>query len=332
MKSLVRTITVFIIVNLITAGFALAQPAPEPTLPEPAHVEAFQTMEKEVQFEVAREQLEATKGAQEKAMAKLNKNLSKLHLNLGMTLPHSGTYTVLVIPTSEVNAEELVTIVEDMTIMSRIIDRQLGTVETRQMMFYGDFLGHNNRMAQAMYLQSYGALFLNKVDFPLSPMPTVQEEEEETTKEDIDPVWDQMKQEIYEPQEERRRGPEREEEKYDAEKVENLKTNLIKALKHATNIRSLKPDESVVITVTGSGDSPNTNITGVTIPGTGQVLVQEKNAKSISIVTPTLPTGYGFSSPTVLIIRSKKSDIDGFAKGNLDLDKFRERVQIFTCP
>lgn len=354
MKSLVRTITVFAILNLTVTGLALAQavstppePAPAPTTPEPAQVEAVETAAKEAQLEAAREQMEASRWQMDttreqierakntggKALSKLTKDITELRFNIGMPFSRSGAGTVFVIPTSEMKAEDLATIVEDMTVMACIFDKQLEQDEARPpSWFSGHFMGQSGRTAETMYLQGYGALFLNKVGFPLSPGPTVQEEEKQTPKEDVDPVWEQMRQEIYEPQEERRRRTEREEEKYDAEKVENLKTNIIKALKHATNIRSLKPDESVVITVTGSGDSPNTNITGVTIPGTGQVLVQEKNAKSISIVTPTLPTGYGFSSPTVLIIRSKKSDIDGFAKGNLDLDKFRERVQIFTCP
>lgn len=311
MKILTRTITVFVVLNLITAGFTTAQPAPTP--PQPAEVERVEI---------------AVKEAQEQAKA-VQKHMEDLRLNLRMSLPQSGAGTVLVIPTSEMKAEDLVTIVEDMTVMSRIIDRQLGQEQSHRQWFTRDFLWQNRGMADNMYLQGYGTLFLKKVDFPLSPGPMVREEEKETTKEeDVDPVWDETRKEIYEPQEQRRRRPEREEEKYDAEKVENLKTNLIKSLKHATNIRNLRPDESVILTVTGSGDSSKT--LGIAIPGTGQVFVRQKGAKSIGVVTPTLPTGLEISSPTVLIIRAKKSDIDSFAKGDLDLDRFRERVLTFT--
>jgi hypothetical protein len=311
MKSLVQTITVFVVLNLITAGLTTAQPAPTPLITP--DTEAVETAAKEAQ--------ERAKDIQEQVQA--------LSLNLGMSLPRSRAGTVLVIPNSEMKVEDLTTIVEDMTVMSRIIDNQLGKEGTRRFMFSGDFLWQRSLMTETMYLQGYGALFLKKVDFPLSPGPTMQEEEEkETTEEGVDPVWEQMKQEIYEPQEERRRRPDREEEKYDAEKVENLKTNLIKALKHATNIRSLKPAESVILTVTGSSES--SNITRVAIPGTGQVFVQKKDTKAVSIVAPTLPGRLEPSSPTMLIIRAKKSDIDAFAKGDLDLDKFQHRVQIFT--
>jgi hypothetical protein len=36
------------------------------------------------------------------------------------------------------------------------------------------------------------------------------------------------------------------------------------------------------------------------------------------------------TSSTVLTIRAKKSDVDDFAKGELDFEQFREKVQIFT--
>jgi hypothetical protein len=316
MKTLIRTITVFITLNLITAGFTLAQPTPTP--PEPAEVEAVEI---------------AAKEAQERAKA-VQKHMESLHLNLGMSLPGSGAGTVLVIPTSEMKTEELVTIIEDMTVMSRILERQLGQEQPKHMWFTGgrfngDIFGQSS-MSETMYLQDYGALFLKKFDFPLSPGPAMQEEEKETTEEGVDLVWEQMKKDIYEPQENRRRREKRPEEKYDAEKVENLKTDLIKALKHASNIRSLKPDESVIITVTGSSASSKT--TGIAIAGRGLVLKQNNDNKSVSIVTPNTPLigDWGTSSSTLLIIRAKKSDIDAFAEGDSDIDKFRQRVQIFT--
>jgi hypothetical protein len=322
MKSLVRTFTILITLNLVTASLALAQPAPAPAEKE-AQLEATRD-----QIEAARWQIEAAKNTGGKALSKLSKDIANLRFNYGMPFSHNATGTVLVIPTLEMKAEDLAAITEDMTVMSRIIDSQLENKESRHVWFTGAMFGQSS-MAETMYLQGYGALFLKKVDFPLSPGPTMQEgEEKETTEEGVDPVWEQTKKDIFEPQEDRRRRKERPEEKYDAEKVENLKTNVIKALKHAANIRNLKSDESVILTVTGSGDS--SVITNIAIPGTGQAIVQQKGAKSISVVTPALPIGSEFSSPTVLIIRARKSDIDSFAKGDLDLDTFRQHVQTFT--
>ncbi len=312
MKALVRTITVFIAINLITAGSASNQPAPAPTPPEPPQVEATEN-----ELQEAQEQLQAAQIA------------------LPTFLPHSDTGSILVIPTSEMKAEELAAIVEDMAVMDRIIDKQLGKEQSRGSWPYGEvFIGQpfGSRMSETMYLQGYGVLFLRKVDFLLSPPPKTQEPEKQTKEEATDPVWEQTRRNMYEPQEDQRRREERLEVKYDAEKVENLKTNLIKTLKHAANIRSLKPDESVVITITGSGDSSKAKRIvsyGGGFSG-GRVIVQNQDRRSTGIAIPTLPSDSGFSSTTTLIIRTKKSDIDAFAKGDLDLDKFRQRVQIFT--
>jgi len=161
----------------------------------------------------------------------------------------------------------------------------------------------------------------------LSPISEIRDEEKQPQKEDADPVWEQTRRDIFEPQEERKSRKRREEEKYDAKKVENLKTNLINSLKHATNIQNLKPDESVIITITGSDDSSSfTNI--VFANTTSDVIV--KNKKSTRIITPSSPLDdRGSSSPTVLVIRAKKSDIDEFSNDELDFDQFRQRVQIF---
>jgi len=315
MKSLVRTITILITINLITAGSASSQPAPAPTPTKPSGVEALEN-------------------ALQEETVQLMKDRYSPRLNIGTWLPQGDSQSALVIPTSEMKAEDLATIVEDMTVMARIFDKQLGQEQTKHMWFSGNFMGYSSRTAENMYLQGYGALFLKKVDFPLSPGPTVPEKEQKTKKEEaVDPIWEQMRREIYEPQEDRRRRPERDEEKYDAEKVEKLKTNLIKALKHAANMRNLKLDESVILSITGSGDSSKTS--GIAIAGKGyggQVIVQDKKSTGMRIVTPTPLSDLGASSHTMLIIRAKKSDIDAFAKGESDFDKFRQRVQIFTCP
>ena len=176
---------------------------------------------------------------------------------------------------------------------------------------------------QSMYLQGYGALFLMKVDFPLSPPPQAeQKQEEETKKEETDPVWQQMRSEMYEPQEAGRHKAKEPQAEYDAEKVENLKTTLVRALKHAANIRSLKQDESVILAVAGSGESGGETAM-VTTRGT---IVVDGHPRIVQ--QGTAPR----SSQTVFVIRAKKSDIDSFAKDALDYEQFRQRTQLFSSP
>jgi len=235
-----------------------------------------------------------------------------------------GGGKVLVIPTAEIEPQDLVTMMEDMTVMCRIFNKRLAQSQPLRGRFSSSlgwtFLSQDGRSTGAMYIQGYGALFLTKVDFLLSPPPQAPEEKE-TEEEDTDPLWTQMRQEIYAPEEARgSRTGERPEEKYDAEKVEDLKATCIIALKHAANIRGLKPDESVVLTVIGKAGQPAPSDIG---------RLYREDYGSTYIVS-TSRVGTGFSLPTVLTIRAKKADIDAFAKGQLSLDQFTEKTQILS--
>jgi len=193
---------------------------------------------------------------------------------------------------------------------------------------YNPFFGRDSGTTEAVYLEGYAALFLMKVNFPLSPTPETKEEKE-TEEEDTDPLWTQMRQEIYAPEEvsRRRRTDDRPEEKYDAEKVEELKETLIKTLKHAANIRGLKSDQSVILTVIG-GRSQSDAMTDTRLYRTRTSRGSSSMGRSTGRRAPGTETGSFL--PTVLTICAKKSDIDAFAKGELSFDQFREKTRIFT--
>jgi hypothetical protein len=343
MKTLIRTIIVLAALSLLTAAFAQAQtsrpevppvvpsgpstqpPVPTPSIPAPAPVPTPPTLPTSASVDLVKK---------------------VRSLSFGSRSGSAGT--VLVIPSQQTRTEDLIAINEDMNVMSRIFEKNLeqDRIKTATSNIflpgrrnaYGILLGSSRGQIQSMYLQGFGALFLMNVDFPLTPPSEVQEEEKETQKaEQGDPVWQQTRQQMFEPEKvDRRRRTDRPEEKYDAEKVENLKTTLIKALKHAANIRSLKPDESVILTVAGSGQATGTTIaTARVLPGEGQMVIVEKDAygtKTQKIVPGTSLENIGLSSPSVLVIRTKKSNIDEFSKGDLDFEKFRQLVKLLTYP
>jgi hypothetical protein len=271
--------------------------------------------------------------------APLETRLSSLNRRLSSWSRSGSTGAVLVIPSEQIKTEDLVAVTEDMSVMSAIFLKNLqqanitpsgGSLFVSSRDPFTRYFGGGRGAIQSMYLQGYGVLFLMNVDFPLSPPPQAEQEEETKEKEDTDPVWDQVKRDMYEPQAARRRKADRPAEEYDAEKVENLKTTVINALKHTANIRSLKPDESVVVTIAGSGGSA-TNVTTV-ITGKGQVVIQDKGRNTIRIVDAPQSADLGLSAPAVLIIRVKKSDIDGLARGDFDLSQFRQRVLMLSYP
>lgn len=338
MKTLTHTITVLVALSLLAAGVASANNTPPtPVLPTtPTPVPALPPTPSPAPAPI---QTSVSAVNVNDNMYNLTRSISSLGSRT------SSTGTVLVIPSEQTKTEDLLTINEDMSVMSRIFEKNIGQARTSTA--YGGMFGSRNDPfsmfvgsrggIQSLYLQGFGALFLMNVDFPLSPSPDVQDDEKETIQaKDGDPVWQQTRQQMYEPDKvDRRRRTDRPEEQYDAQKVENLKTTLIQALKHAANIRSLKPGESVILTITGSGQATGTTITAVTRSGENQILVQERGGDGntrTKLVQGTSLDDIGSSSPTILVIRTKKSDIDEFAKGDLDLEKFRKRVQLLTYP
>jgi hypothetical protein len=302
MKTFIKAITITIVLTLIPAGSTTAQTTPDPA-PAPAGPQAVSTVDD--------------------TLASVRDKL--IQLNIATTGQYDGG-RVLVIPTAEIQLQDLVTMMEDMTVMCRIFDQRLeqsnlvsGRFTTGSRIRFSTPFSWDSRSTGAMYIQGYGALFLTKVDFLLSP-PLKAPEEKETEEEDTDPLWTQMRQQIYAPEEvgRGRSTGERPEEKYDAEKVEELKETLIKTLKHAANIRNLKPDESVVLTVIGKAGQPAAST------------IERFYGEDYSRYIASTRGGTGVSSPTVLTIRAKKADIDAFAEGQLSFDQFTEKTQLLS--
>ncbi|MBN1804718.1 MAG: hypothetical protein JW837_05665 [Sedimentisphaerales bacterium] len=315
-KILIQTINVCILLSLITAGFAVAQDAV--------------VQQSQVNQTSANEVAQGNYGI---AM-NMNKNPYGSAWSAGVAIPHlqhGGSGSVMVIPSAQMEIENLVAVNEDMNVMSRIFEKKLSQsnlITERERWFLGRYpwLAQGSGSApEAVYLEGYGALFLLRVNILLSAPPEAPKEEK-TEKEDTDPLWTQMRREMYEPEQADGRNDDRREEKYDAQKVENLKTDLINTLKHATNIRGLKPEQLVILTVIGSSSRSGPDImrsyshtygrSGVrTGTGTRRITVPEVEEDSLL--------------PTVLTISAKKSDIDAFAKGEIDYDQFSKRIGIF---
>jgi hypothetical protein len=245
---------------------------------------------------------------------------------------------VLVVPAGKISTEYLATANQDMTVMARILRNALGQAQPAGMDFDdryglgGIFVGQNSQNMQNIYLQGFGALFTMKVNFPLAPGP---DEEENTPQEqadpDVDPVWQDTQRAIFDPEGARRRRETDEQVvKYDAEKVEKLKTSLIAALKHAVNIRCLAPEEVVVITV--SGEAVRGDIVSMqTLPGANSILVTTKDGKT-KIYRGALPEEMNVLTPTALTFRAKVSDIKAYAERNMTVESFRQKVQIIDHP
>jgi len=252
-------------------------------------------------------------------------------------LPRSTkTGRTLVVQTSNPDATAIANAEEDLSVMALILRKTTGGshgddkrmamgIEVDSAVF-GSSSGARN-----MYVEGYGALFLLGVRFPLVAPPD--KAEETTAKNEPASDWAAAREEYLrterntiEVQLERvwtgvnqLRGERIASEEYDAEKVEDLKTELLEALKNATHIRALKPDEFVTVVIQGA----ETMRVERTV---GRVRTSVSDA-SVKLGGGRRDSGRG---ETVMTIRVKKSDVDALAKGILDLAGFREKAAIQT--
>lgn len=363
MKSIIRTIMVLAVLGFVMGSPALAQGVSagasegvgnqpsQPTVATPS--ESTEPAPPPSSIDVVSSAADEFKLLQEVAGGLYDTLDSRC--NIVSTFVGGKSSNVLVIPNTDIKAEDVAAIGQDMQIMSRIFDRKFskGSYLVREVFpDYGDFFRRDSRATEAIYLQGYGALFLMQANFPLTAPPKSKEKEAQKTEEPADPIWQRAKQEIFDPMIRTTRRISQPGEKYDAEQIEEVKKELVKSLKHAANIRNLKPDEWVILTVIGKGRSYGVGGYGYGVGGYGgggyggsmsmsdyeaKVSVPPNVGRSYSRTgsglyrnTRIVPGGVIVASSTVLTIRAKKSDVDTFAKGDLDYDKFREKVQVLT--
>jgi hypothetical protein len=309
----------------------------------------------------------------------LNQNyapqLQRLAPRYGRTTGRTDRGKVLVIPTTEVKPEEFEATRSDCQVMLYILEKELQKPRLIQGVFFdfGDFFDRDGQALQAVYVQDYGAFFFTEVDFPLVFPAEAQEPPVETTKEQVDPIWQRAQQEMFSSQDPAAGGPFPGRQERGPETLEELKKDLTRLLKHACNIRNLKADEWVILTVIGAGGWIGEG--GMMGPSGATMGTRSKSAGGGMYGTGGYGgygrggyggygggySGYGGSggaggmagygsmggasfdyggmtgfarteagTRTILTMRVKKSDVDAFAKGELDFEHFQQKVKILT--
>jgi hypothetical protein len=276
----------------------------------------------------------------------------------GLSVPRPSDLgaDVLVIPTMEVDARKLAETSEDMRVMLQILREKLS--EPRlirgELIDYGDFFGDAGRAGEVFYLQGHAVMFVLRVDFPLAPSAPPQASEGEASKEGADPVWQRARQKLQNPA--LRGGPTGQ---TPGTTFERIKETLLQSLKHAANIRNVGSDEWVILTVVSQNEPSGapapasaggsySNRGGMWFeggsystssasfgPSGGGTHADSKTYSRGANGSPgrvnRVPSGAASATPmTVLTIQAKKGDIDVFAKGDLNLEQFQQRVKTFT--
>jgi len=223
---------------------------------------------------------------------------------------------------------------EDLDVMTHIVDAALrdGDVdeETPDKLGIKMYITGSSRSVRSMYVEDFGALFMVKVNFPLQGAPVAKEKEPEKP---TDSEWARARAEVLgqaEPGWPDMFGSGTAVD-FDPKRVDGLKSTLVRALKNASNIRHLKPQEFVSLSVFGSPgrievrskrseDEPRTT--------SSSKRPRISSYGNVNVTTEAVVVNFSGSGGqgTVLTLRVKKSDIDAFAKGDMDEQAFTKTV------
>lgn len=235
---------------------------------------------------------------------------------------HAGQQP-LIVRFAEANQEGDTSLREDLPVMNRILTKTVegetgrGSIGHAMGIVLSTIPGA--RRPQSLYLEGYGALFLLNVDFPLMAPETETKETQEKPK---DSTWEEAKRELYgQRRVEVRLQPGEPRAEFDAEKVENLKNELLKVLRNAANIRELKAEEFVSVVLVGAGGRSSERIVRSQMPNRYNAPRTRLFASSGSRSATTEST---------LTIRVKKADATAFAEGAIDLQEFTKRASVST--
>jgi hypothetical protein len=226
----------------------------------------------------------------------------------------------LIIQLSDPDPKTYANLEEDLSVMYRILSKSRKQDESGFRL--ESFLSSSGSSVKSMYIEGYGAVFMLNVRFPLVA-PQAQEEQPKP-KDETSEEWERAKRELssrntFELDLERAwthaMGPPGED--YDAQKVEDLTVSVLEALKNATHIRNLKADEFVTVAVLGA-EGPAHRVSMENEDGDGK----SKRTTRIEAVASR--------GESTMTIRAKKSDVDDFAKGKLNLDAFRKKTKMLV--
>jgi hypothetical protein len=212
---------------------------------------------------------------------------------------------------------------EDLTVMTRILEKAAGAKADGPPTASGIalFSFSQPNSPRAFYLDGYGAMFVLNVRFPL--LAPDKRDDGGQTNDISNSEWEKAKDEVY-----GRRGALDDvrvktapSEEFNAQRVENLKEQIVSDLVNAKNIRNLRPDDYVTVVVLGGG--PRGGIPGPGIPARSV----RGGTRGGSTRTWTETAGETGAQST-MTLRVKKSDIDALAKSKLNTEDFQKTVSV----
>ena len=245
---------------------------------------------------------------------------------------------ILIVPDEAIEQTEIVQTKEDINIMAEIFDERFREPQLigGVLRDFGDFFGRDNKQTEAIYIQDYGVIFMMDLDYQFPAKSQSPATSEEQISPDTDQTWERARQRVLST--EASQGTANE---YAEQMVNILKTELIRTLKYASNIRNLKSDEWVILSVEGTAGQSRPLVGGGMFGGTGGYggggygggyggygATGSNSATNTGSIRDIRSELARTSGTAVMTMRAKKSDIESFASGELSFEQFREKVQI----
>ncbi|MCP4452363.1 MAG: hypothetical protein GY809_12950, partial [Planctomycetes bacterium] len=106
---------------------------------------------------------------------------------------------------------------------------------------------------------------------------------------------------------------------FDADRIEAMKKDLARSLKYATNIRRLPANEQIIVRLRSVASD---SVIEETQFQRGDQAYGRGRSGGMSISVHDKPPA------SILVMRTRKSDVDAFAKGTVDFDTFYRSLSI----
>lgn len=167
---------------------------------------------------------------------------------------------VLIVPISKIAPEEFDHLVQDTNVMLHILRKNINKEQAGPagavFSDFGSFLGQPDRPFKAIYIQDYGILFSLEVEMPMAPpAPPAGSDAQDVTGQDS--IWQRAQRELNQPPQTGLRMGGLSYQQLDPDEVV---TDLIVLLRHASNIRHLGPNDRIIVTLLGKSPAPGTGM------------------------------------------------------------------------
>lgn len=232
----------------------------------------------------------------------------------------------LVVPAADPDAKMLAESEEDLDVMARLLEKAMniskdsGSIKAAGIDLI--FSSGSPSAVRNLYLAGHGALFVFTSPIPLKPEDA---KEEGKKKESANTsAWDEARRELYRGPEEkwsllngeprRSRAPR---ESYDQKEVERLQSSLIETLKEASNMRHVRPTEtiSVILNRDDRRSGP-------------MAFARHVVGQTAGVRFATADEGSDQDSGATMLIRVTKANVDALAAGSMTLEQFKEKALI----